>query len=130
MAIPTARQISVIMVAALLAMLWIFPAVWCFERDGSIRIKTASPCTEASSHCPGERDDAAGPDCTDVSIYSDGLTRSDQRVAGGGETFPLPIPSVVARSFLLGAAPNVSNLAYKDRTASAAGPDPTIVLTI
>lgn len=132
MAIRRASYVSLITVTSLLAMLWTFPAVWCFQRDGNIRIKAASPCTESSSHCPGERGDAAGPDCTDVSIDTDGVTRYSERLAGGDERLPhaFAVASVPACSFFFGKAPIVSNLACKDRSKVPGGPDPTTVLII
>lgn len=126
-----ASQVSVTMVAALLAALWTFPAVWCFERDGGIRIKSSAPCTE-SSHCSGERSDAAGPDCTDVSIFPDGLTRDHPRVAGGNERLSqaLAVPMMTAPSMFLHRAAIVSRLLCNDRPSSSTGTDLTTVLII
>jgi len=132
MAIRSASHVSWITVASLLAMLWTFPAIWCVERDGSIQFKTSARCSQSSPHCASENEVAKGPDCTDVSIYADGLTRAPHRPASIDEvsSYAMAVTSATDHSFLSGGYSRATDLAYEDRSTSPSGPDLTIVLII
>lgn len=131
MARQRASHVSAVTVAALLAMLWSFPAVWCIERDGNIKIKAAVPCTASSPHCPSDTEAAPGTDCHDVTVYVDGLTRLQLRAASVQAAFyPPMINSTTDVSFRCCTSSHSLYLAYTDRSTAPAGPDLTIVLLI